>query len=125
MGRTAAEKIVSAHAHTNVRAGDFAVVDADLAMIHDTTGPIAIKAFEEYGRDGMDPSKMLIVLDQRRLPNERISNLHTLFGVSRLRRASPFSIPERRLPSARVERGLSLPETSPSARTPTPVPTER
>lgn len=80
MGRTAAEKIVSAHARQDVKAGDFAVVDADLAMIHDTTGPIAIKAFEEYGRERVrDPSKMIIVLDHATpSPNERISNLHSL-----------------------------------------------
>ena len=91
MGKTAAEKIVSAHARQDVKAGDFAVVEADLAMIHDTTGPIAIKAFEEYGRERVwDPSKMLIVLDHATpSPNERISNLHSL-----LRRfASSQSIP--------------------------------
>ncbi len=47
MGKTAAEKIVSAHAGKDARAGDFVIADVDLAMIHDTTGPIAIKAFEE------------------------------------------------------------------------------
>lgn len=49
-------------------------------MIHDTTGPIAIKAFEEYGQERVwDPSKMLIVLDHATpSPNERISNLHSL-----------------------------------------------
>jgi homoaconitase/3-isopropylmalate dehydratase large subunit len=33
-------------------------------MIHDTTGPIAIQAFEEYGKERVwDPSKMVVVLD--------------------------------------------------------------
>ncbi|MDD4364517.1 MAG: 3-isopropylmalate dehydratase large subunit [Synergistales bacterium] len=80
MGKTAAEKIVSAHVHEEVKAGDFVIADVDLAMIHDTTGPIAIKAFEEYGRKRVwDPSKMVIVLDHATpSPNERISNLHAL-----------------------------------------------
>lgn len=80
MGKTAAEKIVSAHVHEEVKTGDFVIADVDLAMIHDTTGPIAIKAFEEYGRKRVwNPSKMVIVLDHATpSPNERISNLHTL-----------------------------------------------
>jgi len=80
VGKTAAEKIVSAHVHEEVKAGDFVIADVDLAMIHDTTGPIAIKAFEEYGRKRVwDPSKMVIVLDHATpSPNERISNLHAL-----------------------------------------------
>ncbi len=80
MGRTAAEKIISAHAGAGVRAGDFVVADVDLAMIHDTTGPIAIKAFREYSREKVwDPSKMVIVLDHAApSPNERVSNLHIL-----------------------------------------------
>jgi 3-isopropylmalate dehydratase large subunit len=80
LGKTAAEKIVSAHAGKDARAGDFVIADVDLAMIHDTTGPIAIKAFEEYGKERVwDPSKMVVVLDHATpSPNERISNLHAL-----------------------------------------------
>lgn len=80
MGKTAAEKIVSAHVQGDVKAGDYVVADVDLAMIHDTTGPIAIRAFEEYGKEKVwDPSKMVIVLDHATpSPNERISGLHTL-----------------------------------------------
>lgn len=79
-GKTAVEKIISAHCASEVRAGDFAVADVDLAMIHDTTGPIAINAFEEYGVGRVwDPRKMLIVLDHASpSPNERVSNLHLL-----------------------------------------------
>jgi len=80
LGKTAAEKIVSAHALVDARAGDFVIADVDLAMIHDTTGPIAIKAFEEYGKERVrDPSKMVVVLDHATPSlNERISNLHVL-----------------------------------------------
>ncbi|NLB83936.1 MAG: 3-isopropylmalate dehydratase large subunit, partial [Synergistaceae bacterium] len=75
MGKTAAEKIISSHAHEDVKGGDYVVADVDLAMIHDTTGPIAIRAFEEYGKEKVwDPSKMVIVLDHATpSPNERIS----------------------------------------------------
>lgn len=79
-GRTAVEKIISNHCGRDARAGDFVVADVDLAMIHDTTGPIAIKAFEEYDCQRVwDPGKMIIVLDHAvPSPNERISNLHML-----------------------------------------------
>ena len=80
MGKTAVEKIISAHAGHDAKAGDFVVADVDLAMTHDTTGPIAITAFREYGREKVwDASKVVIMLDHAApSPNERISNLHSL-----------------------------------------------
>ena len=79
MGKTAVEKIISAHVGHDAKAGDFVVADVDLAMTHDTTGPIAITAFREYGREKVwDASKVVIMLDHAApSPNERISNLPT------------------------------------------------
>jgi 3-isopropylmalate/(R)-2-methylmalate dehydratase large subunit len=51
MGKTAVEKIISAHTGHDAKAGDFVVADVDLAMTHDTTGPIAITAFGNTGRE--------------------------------------------------------------------------
>lgn len=112
MGKTAAEKIVSAHAHENVKAGDFVIADVDLAMIHDTTGPIAIKAFKEYGKGRVwDPSKMLIVLDHATpSPNERISNLHMLLRQFASSQGIPlFDAGEGVCHQLVVEKGLAVP----------------
>lgn len=80
MGRTVIEKIISKHCGRDVTAGDFVVAEVDLAMSHDTTGPIAVEAFRKYGRDRVwDPSKVLFVLDHATpSPNERVSGLHSL-----------------------------------------------
>ena len=81
MGKTMVEKIISAHSEEEeVKAGDFAVVDVDLAMSHDATGPIAVKAFEEYSRDRVwDPAKVVFILDHATpSPNERVSALHKM-----------------------------------------------
>ena len=47
-GKTIVEKIISSHCGQDVRAGDIAVVNVDLAMAHDS-GFLAIQAFREYG----------------------------------------------------------------------------
>lgn len=112
MGRTAAEKIISVHSGSAVRAGDFVVADVDLALIHDTTGPIAIKAFKEYGRERVwDPSKMIIVLDHATpSPNERISNLHTLLrGFAAEQNIALYDAGEGVCHQIVVEKGLVLP----------------
>lgn len=112
MGRTAAEKIISARAGIDARAGDFVVADADLAMIHDTTGPIAIKAFREYGKEKVwDPSKMVIVLDHATpSPNERISNLHVLLREFAAEQGiTLFDTGEGVCHQLVVEKGLVLP----------------
>ena len=112
MGRTAAEKIISAHAGTDARAGDFVVACVDLAMIHDTTGPIAIKAFREYGREKVwDPSKMVIVLDHATpSPSERISNLHMLLREFAAQQGiALFDAGEGVCHQLVVEKGLVLP----------------
>ncbi|HCA41156.1 MAG TPA: 3-isopropylmalate dehydratase large subunit, partial [Aminobacterium sp.] len=50
-GRTIVEKIISSHCGQDVRAGDFAIVNVDMAMAHDSTAPRAIQAFLEYGEN--------------------------------------------------------------------------
>ncbi len=47
MGKTIAEKILSAHAHTDAKAGQIVVADVDYVMVNDVTGPIAFRKFEE------------------------------------------------------------------------------
>ena len=50
-GRTLAEKILSAHAGTQARAGDIVVCKADLILGTDGSTPMAIEYFEAMGGD--------------------------------------------------------------------------
>ncbi len=78
MGQTITEKILSAHAGHDVKAGELAIVDVDGAMASDTTAPLALKAFEEMGGSSpWDSTKTIFVIDHASpAPNERIANLH-------------------------------------------------
>ncbi len=80
MGKTIAEKIISAHCGHDVHAGDFAVVSVDLAMSHDATGPLAIEAFREFAAERVpEPSRIVFVLDHAApSPNETVSRLHAM-----------------------------------------------
>ena len=78
MGQTITEKILSAHAGHDVKAGDLAIVNVDAAMASDTTAPLALKAFKEMGGvNPWNPEKTIFVIDHASpAPNERIANLH-------------------------------------------------
>ncbi|MDV6378655.1 3-isopropylmalate dehydratase large subunit [Sporosarcina sp. GW1-11] len=80
MGQTIIEKIISNHSSQRVTAGDIAIVDVDLVMATDTTGPLTIKAFENMGGTKIwDPTKMVLVIDHASpAPNEGIAVLHDL-----------------------------------------------
>lgn len=78
MGLTLAEKILSARAGKALRAGDFAVIPVDYALLHDGTGPLAVRQLEAMGFEGPQrPDKTLIYLDHG-LPSPRkeLSNDH-------------------------------------------------
>ena len=80
MGYTFAEKIIARKAGQLVQAGDCVVVDVDVMMASDTTGPIAIKVFRDMGGTKLaKPDKTVLILDHATpCPNERIANLHSL-----------------------------------------------
>jgi 3-isopropylmalate/(R)-2-methylmalate dehydratase large subunit len=61
-------------------AGDIAIVDVDLAMAQDSTGPLAIRSLNEMGIDTIyDPSKVLLVIDHTfPAADEKVANLHKL-----------------------------------------------
>lgn len=66
--QTLSEKIFSRAARKEAHAGDFVMAEIDCAMIHDITGPLAVKGFYEIaGRDGRvwDPSKIVILFDHQ------------------------------------------------------------
>jgi 3-isopropylmalate/(R)-2-methylmalate dehydratase large subunit len=79
-GKTIAEKILSAHAGTDARAGDIVVADVDFVMGQDGTSPLAIKALERMGVEKVfDPAKVALVIDHSSpSPLEGVSTLHTM-----------------------------------------------
>lgn len=67
-GLTLSEKIFSRASKKEVRAGEFVMADIDRAMVHDITGPLAVKGFYEIaGEDAMvwDPEKIVILFDHQ------------------------------------------------------------
>ena len=61
-------------------AGDIVIVDVDLAMAQDSTGPLAIRSLNEMDIDKLhDPSKVLLVIDHTfPAADEKVANLHEL-----------------------------------------------
>ncbi len=75
MGKTITEKIFSRASGKEVKAGEYVFAEIDRAMIHDITGPLAVKAFREItGDDGKvwDSSKIIIAFDHQ-VPADSIS----------------------------------------------------
>jgi len=67
-GQTLSEKILSRAANKEVKAGEFVMADIDGAMIHDITGPLAVKGFYEIaGRDARvwDPARIVLLFDHQ------------------------------------------------------------
>jgi 3-isopropylmalate/(R)-2-methylmalate dehydratase large subunit len=60
--------------------GDIVVVDVDLALAQDSTGPLAIRSLNEMGINRLhDPSKVLLVIDHTfPAADEKVANLHAL-----------------------------------------------
>jgi 3-isopropylmalate/(R)-2-methylmalate dehydratase large subunit len=68
MGKTIVEKIFSRACGREVSSGDFVIANVDLAMIHDITAPLAIKAFEEIaGKNSRvwNPAKVIMAFDHQ------------------------------------------------------------
>jgi len=61
-------------------AGDIVIVNVDLAMAQDSTGPLAIRSLDEMGIDKLyDPSKVLLIIDHTfPAADEKVANLHAL-----------------------------------------------
>jgi 3-isopropylmalate/(R)-2-methylmalate dehydratase large subunit len=67
-GQTLSEKIFSRAAKKEVQAGEFVMAEIDCAMVHDITGPLAVKGFYEIAGDDAkvwDPSKIVILFDHQ------------------------------------------------------------
>ena len=67
-GQTLSEKIFSRAANKEVHSGEFVMAKIDGAMIHDITGPLAVKGFYEIaGKDAKvwDPTKIVLLFDHQ------------------------------------------------------------
>lgn len=80
MGQTFAEKIIERKSGAKVQPGECAIVDVDVMMASDTTGPLAIKAFREMGGQLLAKKDCtVLILDHATpCPNEKIASLHAL-----------------------------------------------
>ncbi|HEX5978027.1 MAG TPA: 3-isopropylmalate dehydratase large subunit [Nitrososphaeraceae archaeon] len=91
---TFAEKIISMkNVETHSKkcgSGDIVIVDVDLAMAQDSTGPLAIRSLNEMGIESLhDPAKALLVIDHTfPAADEKVANLHKLMREFALKHSS-------------------------------------
>jgi 3-isopropylmalate/(R)-2-methylmalate dehydratase large subunit len=62
------------------RSGDIVVVNVDLAMAQDSTGPLAIRSLNEMNIERLhDPARTLLVIDHTfPAADEKVANLHAM-----------------------------------------------
>ncbi|MDD3819149.1 MAG: 3-isopropylmalate dehydratase large subunit [Actinomycetota bacterium] len=77
-GKTISEKIISEHAGKELSAGDIAVVDVDIVMSQDGTGPLAVSQLKKMGFCGVKNKKQSIFFIDHASPSPRkeLSNSH-------------------------------------------------
>ncbi len=75
--KTIVEKILSAHAGRDARAGDVVIAGIDVAMAGDASGPLTLDYFEKMGGTGVfDPARIVMVMDHYLpCPNQAVSKL--------------------------------------------------
>lgn len=80
MGKTISEKIISEHAGRELGAGDISVVDVDVVMSQDGTGPLAVSQIEKMGFDAVkNPEKSVFFIDHAApSPRSELSNSHAV-----------------------------------------------
>ncbi|HEY81792.1 MAG TPA: 3-isopropylmalate dehydratase large subunit [Dehalococcoidia bacterium] len=78
MGKTLAEKILSAGTGNDARAGDMVIARVDLVFIQDTTGPLTIKQFQASGLKRLaNPQRTVVFIDHAApSPTSTLSNDH-------------------------------------------------
>jgi len=78
MGKTIAEKILSARSGRDISADEIAVAAVGLSYVQDGTGPLAIDGFAELGFDQLhDPERAIIFIDHSApSPRKELSNDH-------------------------------------------------
>ena len=80
MNKTISEKIIGQHNGKEVMAGDIAVVDVDVIMAQDGTGPLAVMQFKKMGLDKVKkPEKSIFFIDHAApSPRRELSDSHKI-----------------------------------------------
>ena len=78
MGKTLAEKILSAKSDTEVCAGDIVIVPLDLVFVQDSTGPLALRQLSESNLNTIyNPERVILFIDHSApSPARELSNDH-------------------------------------------------
>lgn len=78
MGQTIAEKIISAHAGHQVKAGELVIAKVDVAAVQDGTGPLTVQEFKKLGKDRLaNPERTILFIDHAApSPRKELSNSH-------------------------------------------------
>ena len=78
MGKTLAEKILSARSGNNAGAGDIVIARVDLVFIQDTTGPLTVRQFQKSGLKKLaKPERTAVFIDHAvPSPTHTLSNDH-------------------------------------------------
>jgi 3-isopropylmalate/(R)-2-methylmalate dehydratase large subunit len=76
MGKTTAEKILSMHAHRDLRAGDFAVCKVDFTFGQDGTSSIIIDRVREMGLKRLKTDFCMVIDHSAPSPSEGVSRVH-------------------------------------------------
>lgn len=78
MGLTLAEKIISAHAGKEVRAGELTIANVDVCAVQDGTGPLTVQEFKKIGKEKLNNPKRTILFIDHAAPSPRkeLSNTH-------------------------------------------------
>jgi 3-isopropylmalate/(R)-2-methylmalate dehydratase large subunit len=78
LAKTIAERILSEHAHRDISAGDIAVVDVDVVMAQDGTGPLAVSQIKKLGFTKVaNPDKSIFFIDHGApSPRKELADTH-------------------------------------------------
>ena len=78
MGKTLAEKILSAKSDTEVHAGDIVIVPLDLVFVQDSTGPLTLRQLKESNLNTVhNPERSILFIDHSApSPAAELSNDH-------------------------------------------------
>ncbi len=78
MGQTIAEKIISAHAGREVKAGELVIAKVDVSAVQDGTGPLTVQEFKKLGKEKLaNPERTILFIDHAApSPRKELSNSH-------------------------------------------------
>lgn len=77
---TLAQKIISAHAGKNVKAGELVIARVDVAAVQDGTGPLTVQEFKKLNKPALkNPKRTILFIDHAApSPRKELSNTHII-----------------------------------------------